>query len=332
MRNVASISILFVLVGCTVRTSDGTDVTAPSDSPPSASTGEETGSSDGDANSGPAEPADTGSDGGTAGDGSAPTEPPPLPQETTRRLLHEVFTGSNCKPCVEADSNIEAVAYSNPGLYTMIKYQVGSDPYISAEGVQRRLYYLPPGQGSYKIPYAHADGIHGFHPNEVNDDQGYLQSDFEAWQSPPAHLLMNVQSTVSGQTVTIEGTVTALQDFPSENLVIHLAIIEWFTLHNIGINGQEAFHHVMKKMVPDADGSPVGPLTRGDVIEVSESYTFQGDYAPGTTMQSPVNHAVEHTVEHFEHLSVVAWIQDTESTQVHQSTWDYPDDPPDYIP
>ena len=72
-------------------------------------------------------------------------------------------------------------------------------------------------------------------------------------------------------------------------------------------------------MLPDHEGTSVGPMVRGDTLTGDASWTFQGDYTTETGYSNPVNHSVEHTVEEFEDLSVVAFVQDNVTWMVHQS-------------
>ena len=238
-----------------------------------------------------------------------------------RRLLHEAFSGSNCGPCLEADAKLQAVLDQRPDQYTLIHYQVGSDPYMSHESVARRFFYLPEGAQTYGIPYLHVDGVNGMHPNEVNNDQGYLVENFDQFLQQPCHLRLESRHTVSGQTVDIQVGLEAGGDYPSQNLALHVAISEGVTVNNVGTNGQTEFHHVMKKMLPNADGRSLPPLVTGDRMGRTYSYTFQGDYNPETSRQNMVNHATEHTVEDFDDLEVLVWVQDMETKQVHQSAW-----------
>lgn len=247
-----------------------------------------------------------------------------LPTETQRRVLHEVFSGSNCGPCLEADARLLDVLHANEGKYVLLSYQIGSDPYVTQEGVQRRMSYLPSDAESYSIPWVQADGDHGFHPNEINDDEGYGQANFDEFVAEPCALELVVNHEVDGQTVDIEVTLTPLQDEPSEELSLHVAIIEGTTYENIGSNGQTEFHHVMKKMLPDHLGRPLDPLVRGEVVSITDTYTFQGDYDDDTSISNAVNHEEAHTVEEFEDLSVVVFVQDEGTRQVHQSAWSGP--------
>lgn len=69
-------------------------------------------------------------------------------------------------------------------------------------------------------------------------------------------------------------------------------------------------------MVPDQNGDFIiesNGLPADTVLEYTFSYEFQGSYNPSTTANTPVNHTQAHTVEEFEDLEVVAWIQDIQS-------------------
>jgi len=241
-------------------------------------------------------------------------EPEELPGEVERSVLFEIFSGSNCGPCLEADERISGIFLSNPDRYVALHYQIGSDPYVSGEGVARRMYYLP-GADTYSIPWVQADGAVGFHPNGEGEQEPFSQELFDELAAIPATVDIQATYQVSGQSVDVELSVLPLQDY-DEELALRVAILERTTFLNVGSNGQTEFHDVMKKMVPDEDGTPVESLVRGELQSFELSWTFQGDYAENTGMQNPVDHDVEHTVEDFDDLAVVVWLQDDESWEV----------------
>jgi len=245
---------------------------------------------------------------------------PVLPTTTDRMVLHEVFTGCNCGPCFGADALLDAVFEENPERFTTIKYQVGSDPYMTSESVARRMYYLP-GEDVYAIPYVHADGVYGFHPAEVNEEEGYNEGDLDAFAAEAAVLLLSVAHSISGKTVDFTVDYTALADIPSDDLILHAVIIENKTFLNVGTNGQSEFHQVMKKMVPDGAGTPIAALVREDTGSISLSYTFNGEYDDETSRTDMVDHSTAHTVEEFDDLEVVVFLQDAVTWEVFQSAW-----------
>jgi hypothetical protein len=249
---------------------------------------------------------------------------PPLseepPNETPRKILHEVFSGSTCGPCYDADLLLLGLFENNPGRYVHLGYQVGSDPYVSSEAVSRRMYYVP-GEETYSIPYVHVDGVNGFHPIEMNEEKGYTQADFDAFAAVPSQVELTVSHSIVGQSVDIAVEAVPLADFESEDVVLHVAIIEGTTHLNVGTNGLTEFHHVMKKMVPDQNGSPIGPMSRGESIQLEFSYEFQGGYDETAGYSNPIDHSTAHTVEEFEDLSVVVFLQDNGTWEVLQSAW-----------
>jgi|GEM_PF-2385393 len=256
---------------------------------------------------------------------AAPDMGPP-PTSVARRVLHECFTGSNCSPCFESAEFLEEVFEANAGKFTAIKYQIGSDPYISREAVDRRMMYLP-GEMTYPIPYVHADGVNGFHPNEINNDEGYQQMNFDAFQSVPSPLEMTVSHTLEGQTISVDVEMEAFDTVAGEQLRLFVAVIENVTYENVGSNGQTEFHRVFKKFIPNADGIPLEALAPGEQRAVQRDYTFEGGYTGETGIRNMVRHNREHTVEEFDDLSVVAFVQDVETWQVFQSAWDAPAHP-----
>jgi len=245
-------------------------------------------------------------------------------------LLHEVFTGSTCGPCQPAEEYITAVMDARPGQFTAIKYQLGGDPYYSYEALKRRTGYNPEGASGYSLPWLQLDGVNAHHPNDMDGDAVYDFTDvynidwFDGYQAIPADMALEVTHSIEGQTVSFEISLEPLGDFDEEverELVLQAAIIEAVTYNNIGSNGQTEFHHVMKKMVPDHFGTTLTGLVAREAQTVSMSYTFQGEYNADTTMQTPVDHAINHTVEKFENLHLVVFVQNPETKEVHQSAW-----------
>jgi hypothetical protein len=252
--------------------------------------------------------------------GTPDTADAPLPTSTARRVLHEVFTGSNCGPCLGADGILDDIFHETATPYSVIKYQIGSDPYMTREGVSRRMYYLP-GEEVYAIPYVHADGETGFHPAQLNDDAGYTEADLAGFAEGGSPLSLTVTHSISEQTVDLTIAWTTLSDISSDDLVIHAAIIENITTGNVGSNGQAEFHQVMKKMVPDNLGTSMSAMTRADQGELALSYTFNGEYNGETSYSDIVDHDTEHTVEEFSDLEVIVWVQDSVTWEVFQSAW-----------
>ena len=262
---------------------------------------------------GPKEALDSGPPSPTDLDGG-----PPIGEPVTRVVLHEVFSGSNCGPCAPAAENMAAALSDRDGTYSLLKYQIGSDPYITTEAVDRRMLYLP-GESSYSIPWAVADGRYEFHPNEMDDGEPYAADDFQTLSEQPAYLQVSVRASTTEQTMTVDVELWPTRDISGEDLRLFVAIKENTTENNVGSNGQTEFKAVLKKFVPDGDGIALETLVAGTPSSHSLSYTFAGEYDPDTSISAPVDHGTAHTVEDFADLDVVAWVQDMTTWEVFNS-------------
>jgi hypothetical protein len=231
---------------------------------------------------------------------------------TTRYSLYETFTSSTCPPCTPANETMEDLFSDNPGEFVSLKYQMSwpgtGDPYYTDEGGVRRQYY-----GVNSVPNVAIDG--GWNDNGNNLTQGI----FDQFQSIPAFVVLNLTYNISGQTVCAKATIEPLTNLPA-GLTLHMAIKEWTTYDNIKSNGETEFFSVMKKMVPNANGTSLPAISAGSSHTVQECYTFQGSKILPPNAGSPVDHNTAHTVEEFSDLTVVAWVQDNGDKQVLQAT------------
>jgi len=229
------------------------------------------------------------------------------------RPMLESFTSSTCGPCAPGNVNVSGVlqGYQN-NQYSILKYQVdfpgAGDPYYTDEVGNRRTYYDVTG-----VPDLVVDG------NEWQGNSNSLVS--QTVDNSLAKLsFINLSSnySVGGQKVDLEVTIDPLGDFT--NLTLQAAIFEYKTFNNTGSNGETEFEYVMKKMVPNALGSNLNSLQDGVQRVENLSYTFNGNYFLPPNANSPVNHAINHTVEDFSNLGVIVWIQDDATKEILQST------------
>lgn len=228
--------------------------------------------------------------------------------------MHEGFTSSTCGPCVAGNQNLSDVLSNyDKGEFSLVKYQMdwpgSGDPYFTDEGGERQSYY-----SITSVPHLVVDGG-SFDDNTSSYDQTY----FDEIAAQPSFMGIEAYYTVSGQTVDMNISITPLADYSQTDNIMHIAIVEDTTYMNTATNGETEFYSVMKKMVPDADGTSLGALSEGVAKTFNESYTFEGSYNANTTASNPVDHDVEHTVEDFGRLFVVVWVQDKSSKEVHQS-------------
>jgi len=226
--------------------------------------------------------------------------------------LYETFTSSTCGPCVAGNVNLESIFAGNPNKYTSIKYQMdwpgSGDPYYTAEGGTRKSYY-----SVNSVPRLEIDG--GWDQNASS----VTQQVFDDHYIIPSFTDLTVTYSVAGQTVNVDAVIDPVENISSNNLVLHIAIFEYETENNTGSNGETEFSHVMKKMLPNANGNSITSIQANIQQTINQNYTFNGSYVLPPNGQSPVNHSAEHTVEEFTDLGVAVWIQDNSTKEVLQS-------------
>jgi hypothetical protein len=233
---------------------------------------------------------------------------------TIKRPMLESFTSSTCGPCVAGNVNVASVltAYSDD-QYSLLKYQMSwpgsGDPYYTLEGGDRRTYY-----NVNAVPDFILDG------NVWQGNSSSLaNSQVDAVLADPAFAEISSYFTVTGQTVDITVSINPIGDF-TNSLTLYTAIYEIKTYNNVGSNGETEFGNVMKKMVPGSMGFALPTLQTGVSVVENFSHTFQGSYTLPPDANSPIDHATQHSIEDFNNLGVVTWIQDDATKEVIQST------------
>ena len=233
---------------------------------------------------------------------------------TIKRPMLESFTSSTCGPCVAGNVNVASVltAYSDD-QYSLLKYQMSwpgsGDPYYTLEGGDRRTYY-----NVNAVPDFILDG-NVWHGNSSS----LLNSQVDAVLANPAFAEISSYFTVTGQTVDITVSINPIGDF-ANSLTLYTAIYEIKTYNNVGSNGETEFGNVMKKMVPGSMGFALPTLQTGVTVVENFSHTFQGSYTLPPDANSPIDHTTQHSIEDFNNLGVVTWIQDDATKEVIQST------------
>ena len=234
------------------------------------------------------------------------------PSSAVQRMpLYETFTSSTCGPCVAGNTNMESLFAANPNKWVCVKYQMSwpgsGDPYYTAEGGVRRQFY-----GVNSVPRQEIDGGYDGNSSSVT------QADFDAAYAVPAFMQISADLTRGGNIITVDYTITPKIDFPA-NAKLYIAIVEKKTFNNVGSNGETEFHWVMKKMLPNGSGTTIGPLTAGTPVTNTVVYTFKGNYRLPNNANDPINHSIENSVENFNNLLAVVWVQNPATMEIYQS-------------
>jgi hypothetical protein len=231
-----------------------------------------------------------------------------------RKMLNEIFTSSTCGPCKAGNANYLTVT-TGKTQHSTIKYQVNwpgtGDPYCTQEVRDRVSYYA-----INSVPRMECDG--GWDGNAAS----FTSALYDQFSSKPSFLEItgNVSLTWKNK-VTADITLNPLADFASSNLKLHAVITEGTTFWNKKSNGETQFEDVMKKMITTSAGSALSPLTKDAPVNKSVNFAFAGNYRlplDGSVAQH-INHATENSVETWNDLAVVVFVQDATTKEVLQS-------------
>jgi hypothetical protein len=235
--------------------------------------------------------------------------------DVVQRLpLYEIFTSSTCGPCRPGNENFHSVIKGKQDECVYIKYQQSwpgtGDPYCTAESNTRRNFY-----GVNSIPRMELDG------EWDQNAQSFTSNIHNDYTSRPA--FMGISGTYS---VRWDGMVSAtvevdpLKDYSGNN-TLFVALVEGTTYLNKKSNGESEFTSVMKKMLSGASGTSLGTLTKGSKVSKTFSHDFNGSYTLPPNGQSanwPNLNSV-HTIENWDDLFVVMWVQNMNTKEVYQA-------------
>ena len=231
-----------------------------------------------------------------------------------RKILNEIFTSSTCGPCTAGNANYLKVTEGQT-KHSTIKYQVNwpgtGDPYCTQEVRDRVAFYA-----INSVPRMEVDG--GWDGNASSFTTGL----YDQFSAKPSFLEItgNVSLTWKNK-VSADITLTPLADFNSSNLKLHAVITEGTTFWNKKTNGETQFEDVMKKMITNSAGMNLSPLVKDAAVNKSVNFSFVGNYRlplDGSAAQH-INHTTENSVETWDDLAVVVFVQDATTKEVLQS-------------
>lgn len=210
------------------------------------------------------------------------------------RPLFEQFTSSTCGPCASLNSSFVPWCQANAEDMTLVKYQMdwpgSGDPYYTEEGGVRQAYY-----GVSYVPWVNLDGF------LVASNVSIIDAAFQEALLRPGLLSIAGTHSLDGSEITVTANVVPFANF--EGFKIHIVVFEYITTGNVATNGETEFHHVMMKMLPDAEGTSVD-MTDRMPVSITESYDMS------TT-----------NVEEMSDLGVAIFIQDDAGYTVYQSAY-----------
>ncbi|MFA5012411.1 MAG: T9SS type A sorting domain-containing protein [Ignavibacteria bacterium] len=177
-----------------------------------------------------------------------------------RMMLIEFFTSSTCGPC--ASNNPVLTAYMNSADQERISAigfhmnwpSPGNDPmylHNTTDNTTRRTYY-----GVNSIPAGFFDGINGV---PLPYSQSTFQSLYDSRKDILSPVTIIVRDSTYGDSVLVRVNVLCETYMSNPNVVLHMAVYEDLISYATppGSNGETQFHWVMRKMLPNAGGTPL---------------------------------------------------------------------------
>jgi hypothetical protein len=218
-----------------------------------------------------------------------------VPLDQVQRIpMIEHFSSSTCGPCVSVNNQMNTFCNNNAGRFTYTKYQMNwpgnGDPYYTAEGGVRRVYY-----GISAVPNVIIDGVN-LGSTAVNANT------FNQHADEPGYFDVRGSFTVEGNDIHIIADVMPYVDIEAR---VYVSVNEKVTYNNVGSNGETSFHHVFMKMMPNGEGSTVA---------------FTG--AELQRLEFTQNMGSTH-VEEMSDLEVSIWVQNNGSKYVYNSHFAY---------
>lgn len=219
-----------------------------------------------------------------------------------RLVLVEAFSQASCGPCVTPNANLDALMQANPDKAVTIKYQVswpGVDP-MNAQNpteVATRVGYY----GVSGVPSRALDGT-------ITPVASVNQAAIDTRYAVPAPVTMDMTHTINADfTANVSVTVNAPAVWNPTNTVLHVAMVE----KNItfatapGSNGETVFKNVMRKMIPNDQGSAV---LAANFATAGGSQTFNFN-----------NIVLPNYIYNINEVRFIAWVQNVSSKEVHQA-------------
>ena len=227
--------------------------------------------------------------------------------QTQRLILIEEATNASCGPCAAQNPAFDVLLDQNRDKLTAIKYHwyfPGYDPmynHNTVENLARVAYY-----GINGVPTAMIDGIienrSGF--SYPGSPAGYNQTIINEYAAVPSSFEIDMYHRLSANQDSIYVTmrVRAAEDL-SGSFKAHIVVVEKHINFATppGTNGEKNFSDVMKKMLPDNQGTNL-PVSwkSGDYTFIAQSWKLQNIY-------------------NISELGVVGFIQNTINKSVKQA-------------
>jgi hypothetical protein len=223
-----------------------------------------------------------------------------LDAQSQRKVLIEHFTQASCGPCASVNPIITPIIESNLDKLTKITHQVswpGVDPMNKDNpgDVQNRVNYY----GVTGVPDVFLDAYSSGNPTATITEESIANE----WLITSPYEIQIINTVLQDyNSIQIDVTVKRTGNVTGNPMLRVAAlekVINWTSPP--GNNGEKVFHHVMKKYLPNTNGTPVAEINQ---IGQSKTYTFIYKFDK---------------LYDFKNLETAAFIQNDATKEVYQS-------------
>jgi hypothetical protein len=226
--------------------------------------------------------------------------------QSARMVLIEEATNASCGPCASQNPAFDILLNANRDILTAIKYHwyyPGTDPMNAQNPVEnnaRVAYY-----GINGVPTATIDGDIPNGPTfgYPGGPHGYTQELIDEYAAVPSPFNISLSHRISDDNdsiyidMLIEATAAVGGDLRAQMVVVEKHV-NFATPP--GSNGEKNFLDVMKKMVPDEEGTALPAFQPGDYMILQGVWKLANIY-------------------NINEVGVVGFIQENSSKEVHQA-------------
>lgn len=187
-----------------------------------------------------------------------------------RVVLFELCTSTTCGPCVAANSTLNNLMNVYEDELAIVRYHAwwpapGNDPFYLAnvsENTARINYY-----DVNAVPDGFMDGADTYSNGSWN--QAILNR-----SQVPSPLNIDLSVPAAGE---VKATIEAEEAVSGADLRVHFVITE-SNIAYTGTNGDPMHHQAMRDMLPNANGHQLQTMAAGDVVEMSQPFTFDSSW------------------------------------------------------
>lgn len=244
----------------------------------------------------------------------------------TRPVLLELFTGTECGPCVAADLATWGLQQAYPGNVVIVlqvhQHVPLPDPLANLDGEERYSYYEAHG-----TPWAMVDGMplqgeRGLIPagiggvlQQVESNYLQLRSVIDQRLAMPAGAQVSAAAALRDGALTVSAAATGFATDVAPVLRLRVALVE-NRVEYTGTNGIRDHHHVLRAMLGGARGAAVrkGDLKYETSIPLAELRKQLESYLTEFEAGRRIKFAARPL--ELQSLEIVAWVQNDRTNEI----------------